>query len=332
MAKHICRAALCCMCMLGIRAYAAEDDGIFADATAKVHTAISEDSDITANLIVGSGFEVLDTQTDDNGNTWYRIKTDFGAEGYVKSEALEKVTIEMPENSGNTIENNADNDILPGQLGELNVLETINLRRQPSTASEIIVKIERDTKLPYFDEYVNELGEVWYQVSYENIMGYVTDSAVAIVQQVPLDENMQLDEGEQFEEGEHPEEDGQPNEGEQSPDEDNFDETALTMTNENPEQNQTQDNAQAVDKGAAAKADTDIATSSEPVTDINALSISEGKKHHIKLDLLTIACILGDILGVAMLALLLKKIYKLIRISKTGKKVKRQEKRNNVYR
>ena len=311
--RLICRAALCGLCMLGARSYAAEDGGIFEDATAKVHTAMSENSDITANLIVGSGFEVLDTQTDESGAVWYRIKTDFGAEGYVKSDELARVLTEMPQNGADG--NNADNDAQTEQLGELNVLETINLRRQPSTDSEIIAKVGRDTRLPYFGEYVNESGEAWYLVSYENMTGYVTDGAVAIVQQGNPNENIQSNEAETPEEAEQPNEDGQPEDTNQTG------EAVGTVTSENPEQNQTQDDSA---QSAAQVIDTEEG--------INPVPLSKERVCRSNLDLFTAACIIGDILGVAILVSLIKEIHKLVRISKTGKKAKKQEKRNNAYR
>ncbi len=341
--KLIFSAALCCLCMSVTRAYAAEDSGIFADATAKVHTAMSEESDIVANLIVGSVFEVMDAQLDEDGNIWYQVKTDFGVDGYVKSEELERVIVENPQDNGNidnnadnngtdnngadnsdvdnndadnnnadnnidnddtggndadnndTDDNSADNPVSSEPLGELNVLETINFRRQPSTDSEIIAKIERDTKLPYYEKHINEQGELWYQVLHEGISGYVTDSAVEIVQQEQTDEG------------------GQPD-----------NDAALSAANETlPSQEAAQD--------SNIETDLNTMTVSEASPDLTAENAPK-KKLHIRFDLMAAACILGDILCAVMLALFFNKTYKLTRITKIGKKVKKQEKRNNAYR
>ncbi len=292
--KLICFCALCCLCMFGTRVYAAENDDIFADdATVKVYASMSEDGGITASLIDGSGFEILDTQTDEDGDIWYRIKTDFGAQGYVKSDEMERLRI--------SDRNDAGSDASAGQQGELNVLETINFREQPSTDSEVIARIEHNTRIPYFEEYVDESGEVWYQVSYENMTGYVTGSAVAIVQQTQPDEDIQT----------------QPDEA--PPERSNARENV-------------RENVQSTGQIFGTKTVSGIAAASKTETGITSVSVSDEKKHHIKFDMLAIVCIIGDIFCAVMLALLLKKIYKTVQNAKNGSKIKKQEKMNNVYR
>lgn len=61
---------------------AAEDGGIPQPSSAKIYSSMSEDSDIIANLIVGNGFEVSGAESDAAGSIWYRVRTDFGADGY----------------------------------------------------------------------------------------------------------------------------------------------------------------------------------------------------------------------------------------------------------
>lgn len=341
--KLICCAALCCLCMSGARVYSAEDSGIFADATAKVHTAMSEESNIVANLIVGSMFEVVDAQLDGDGNIWYQVKTDFGVDGYVKSDELERVIVKAAQDNG-SIDNNADNNDVRSNgadnsdvdnndagsnnadsdidnddignytdnydidgnnvdnpastepLGELNVLETINFRRQPSTDSEIIAKIEGGTKLTYYEKHINEQGELWYQVLYGDISGYVADSAVEIVQQEQTDDAKQTDNA-----------------------------AVPPTANETPP-------SQATAQSSGTEAGLSAMTVSETVSDLAAGAAPKRKLHHIGHDLLAAACILGDALCVVILALLINKAYKLTRIVGIGKKVKKQEKRSNAYR
>ncbi len=70
---------------------AAEEGSIPLPSSAKIYSGMSEDSDVTANLIVGNGFEVFGAENDDAGGIWYRVRADFGAEGYVKAGEMDRL-------------------------------------------------------------------------------------------------------------------------------------------------------------------------------------------------------------------------------------------------
>ncbi len=70
---------------------AAEEGSIPQPSSAKIYSGMSEDSDVIANLIVGNGFEVAGAENDDAGGVWYRVRSDFGAEGYVKAGEMDRL-------------------------------------------------------------------------------------------------------------------------------------------------------------------------------------------------------------------------------------------------
>ena len=70
---------------------AAEEWSIPQPSSAKIYSGMSEDSDVIANLIVGNGFEVAGAENDDAGGVWYRVRADFGAEGYVKAGEMDRL-------------------------------------------------------------------------------------------------------------------------------------------------------------------------------------------------------------------------------------------------
>lgn len=83
---------LCMIYMvLPLRVQASEENNIPQSSSAKVYNSMSDSSDILANLIVGNVFEVLGTENDSDGGMWYRIRTDFGVEGYVKAQELDRM-------------------------------------------------------------------------------------------------------------------------------------------------------------------------------------------------------------------------------------------------
>lgn len=74
-----------------LRAQATEENGMPQPVSAKVYSSMSDSSDIVANLIVGNVFEVVGDGSDDAGGRWYRVRTDFGVEGYMKAEEFERL-------------------------------------------------------------------------------------------------------------------------------------------------------------------------------------------------------------------------------------------------
>lgn len=85
---------------------AAEEGGMTQPSSAKIYSSMSENSDIIANLIVGNAFEVLEAENDASGGIWYRVRTDFGAEGYVKAGEMDKLIMDaqalMPQAAADT--------------------------------------------------------------------------------------------------------------------------------------------------------------------------------------------------------------------------------------
>lgn len=94
--------ALCTVCLLvgilcmafPLRIQAAEENGISQTSSVKVYRSMSDSSDIIANLIVGNVFEVVGSESDNTGSVWYRVRTDFGVEGYAKARELDRLILE----------------------------------------------------------------------------------------------------------------------------------------------------------------------------------------------------------------------------------------------
>lgn len=308
--------AFCFLCVMVLKVHAAEDSGIFSAASAKIYTAMSEDSDVVANLVMGNMFEVLDAQTDASGVIWYQVRTDFSAEGYVKASELDRVLMPEPEadgdaqndgkaqvpenaqapenaageenagdaaeNAGSVEENSPENnaDINEEPIGELIVQEAVNLRRMPSTGSEIMGRINRNTTLPYFEQSVNDAGEIWYRVVHEGLTGYVTDGAVTRIQQP-----------------------SQPDGEEQTSAE------ARTMQTEPPPK-PIQENIPAQEE---IQSETETATADSGTFEVYSESGSQKTHGHRGFDGVMVALAFGSILCVAAIAIIIKKIQKLMK-------------------
>lgn len=125
-----------CACF-GIKAEAAEDSSV--PASAKVYSELSDNSDIAANLIAGNLFEVLEAVSDGSGRIWYQVRTDFGVEGYVKADELDRLLMEtqaMQQEAAENVENMQpegadenvlDNDSLDNAAEDGDVLDNASL-------------------------------------------------------------------------------------------------------------------------------------------------------------------------------------------------------------
>lgn len=70
--------------MYSVSANAAEANG---SMSAKIYQNMSEES-VVGNLLFGNQFEVISAETDESGAVWYKVKTDFGVEGYVTEKEM----------------------------------------------------------------------------------------------------------------------------------------------------------------------------------------------------------------------------------------------------
>lgn len=125
-----------CACF-GMKSEAAEDSSV--PASAKVYSELSDNSDVAANLIAGNLFEVLEAVSDGSGRIWYQVRTDFGVEGYVKADELDRLLMEtqaMQQEAAENVENvnpegadeNAlDNDSLDNGVGDGDGLDNASL-------------------------------------------------------------------------------------------------------------------------------------------------------------------------------------------------------------
>lgn len=182
---------------------------------AKVYCEMSDSSNVTANLIEGNTFEVLETVYDDEGGMWYRIRTDFGVEGYVRANEIDRLKIEkqeqpqeLPESAesletgdideNTSAENVSDEEILQEEAsdaqksdkvnGEVITLAVVNLRSMPSAGSKIINKIGKGVRIKYSQKLMNDTGESWYKVDYDGMEGYVIARAVRLVKEQQSEE------------------------------------------------------------------------------------------------------------------------------------------------
>lgn len=146
----------------------AAETGTTSGMSEKVYQSMDEEGVVVANVIQGSVFTILSEHTDENGTEWYFICTDTGTEGYIQKEK----TLRKAEETGQSKESH----------NQINVIQNVNIREYPTTDAEIVGRVPSNTILESLQKQENEAGEIWYQISYEGVNGYIRESAVDIIE------------------------------------------------------------------------------------------------------------------------------------------------------
>lgn len=169
----------------------ATEAGTITELAAHVYENTDTGSNIVANVIMGYNFPILAEETDEGGNLWYLIETDLGVQGYIPAQSVIRIGAETHEGNAQVQEPAPENEIedennLPDSMQkQLLTMQAVNIRENPSTDGEILGIIPTGETLEYIDVTTNPSGEVWYEISYENIYGFIKQSTVTEIE-VPI--------------------------------------------------------------------------------------------------------------------------------------------------
>lgn len=158
-------------------AYAAQT-GTIEEMSVKVYENMNEDSTVVANIIYGSRFTILSEEADSDGIEWCFVQTDLGIKGYIKKEYVKQ---EIQE------------EIEIQKKQQIEFAQNVNIRLQPTTEAEIVGRVPQHTILEPVQTQENELGEIWYQIEYEGIIGFVRESTVDIIEVEETIENVEAE-------------------------------------------------------------------------------------------------------------------------------------------
>lgn len=178
----------------------AVETGTITELAAHVYEDADTGSNIVANVIMGYNFPILAEKTDEGGNAWYLIETDTGVQGYIPAQGVIRLGAETHEGdaqAGNAqaqepaIENEDENNLPDSVRKQLLTMQAVNIRENPSTAGEILGQIPSGIMLDYMDVITNPMGEVWYEISYEDVRGFIRQSTVTEIEMPIQEDGMQ---------------------------------------------------------------------------------------------------------------------------------------------
>ena len=177
------------VCLLSCSRAYAEEIGEPSGLSVQIYEHMDAGSGVIANVIQGNTFTILATDSDANGETWCYIRTDFGVEGYARAAEVR--------NKADDVNEEPNQDGEEPTMQNIRTINTVNVRELPSTETEVLGKIPKDTVLRPLQIQENEEGEQWYQIEYAGVVGYIRESAVRTTDQTqdPQDNEVQDDPG-----------------------------------------------------------------------------------------------------------------------------------------
>jgi len=160
---------------LSLSGLAATKGTVMATA-AKVRSNASTSGDSVVSLPQGTVVDIQEEVTGNDGKVWYKIVTDGGQTGYIRSDLMTKTEVEDTtapsggQNSGTTLAPGvtAVNPVTAKVSGA-----QVRVRSSASTSGDIVTTVEKDVALNVLGTATDSTGKIWYQVSFAGNAGTV---------------------------------------------------------------------------------------------------------------------------------------------------------------
>lgn len=124
-------------------------------------------------------FDVLGTQKDSSGKTWYRISVN-GTEGYIISTYV-KVTTVTTTSTTTTASTTASTTATTASQQKLTVTgDDVNVRKDAGASYAKITSVKRGSTFAVIDSKKDSTGTVWYKISVDGKAGYIISTYVKL--------------------------------------------------------------------------------------------------------------------------------------------------------
>ncbi|HEY2420171.1 MAG TPA: SH3 domain-containing protein [Neobacillus sp.] len=142
-------------------------------ASNKTSSAVANENQLRVRTGPGTSFRIIGflqkgqaVTVLDNNENWLKISTSFG-EGWVAKQYIDSNTSVKTDNkSGNNGSNSTSSGTVSG--------DTLNVRKDPSTASTVIGKLAKGTKVTIYSKQNN-----WYEIRYSNQKAWVNSAYIS---------------------------------------------------------------------------------------------------------------------------------------------------------
>lgn len=185
LAKRMFATAVC----LGAAAFVFANTAIIGNAAtkgkvianaAKVRAQANTTSDQVGSVPKDGEVVILEEVNGADGKVWYKVSFDGDKTGYIRSDLMTKF-----EDESTSSETAPGNNLAPGVTAVNPVPAKVSgaqvrVRSSASTAGDIVTTLEKDSVVTVLGTATDSTGKIWYQITYNNINGFVRNDFVTL--------------------------------------------------------------------------------------------------------------------------------------------------------
>lgn len=192
---------LCSMIMAGallvgtcLTAFAST--AVVTEDSIRVRSEASTSGSVVTNVEKGQSFEIQETVTGSDGNTWYKIKVGDSA-GYVRGDLVRVEETQAEEAPADTTENTASS-LAPTEGTPINEVTAtingnaaVNIRSGAGTGYAKVASLAPGTSITLLAEATDDSGSKWYQLRCDSkdVEGYIREDLITVNEEItPLEE------------------------------------------------------------------------------------------------------------------------------------------------
>lgn len=175
---------------------------VVTEDSIRVRSEASTSGSVVTNVEKGQSFEIQETVTGSDGNTWYKIKVG-DSNGYVRGD-LVRVEEPAAEPAAEDTTENTASSLAPTEGTPINEVTAtvkgnaaVNIRSGAGTGYAKVASLDPGTSITLLSEATDDAGSKWYQLRCDSkdVEGYIREDLITVNDPItPLEENPQEEE------------------------------------------------------------------------------------------------------------------------------------------
>lgn len=194
----ICTFAFACMLAFSVNAHA-EGTATVSVQSANIRSSASSSSSVVAGVLKNDKLDIISSETDGSGYTWYKVYVDANTTGYIRAdlvtaEGAPSASAPQETPSENTTTSTSVEAVPPTETEEAvtevepvpaTVTGEVRVRKGPSTSTDVVTTANQGTSVTVIG-YANSPKDntLWYKLTYtsntSNVEGYIRNDFVKL--------------------------------------------------------------------------------------------------------------------------------------------------------
>lgn len=151
-----------------------------SEGAAKIRATASTSAEVVGSTSKGATLDVI-ASTNDGTNTWYKVYVEGDKTGYIRGDLVTDVQGDIKDESGATTtessstvtETSSSTVVEPCQYTNGSTKDQVSVRESASTNSTKKTTARAGQALSITGQATGDDGKIWYQVSYDNVTGFI---------------------------------------------------------------------------------------------------------------------------------------------------------------